>query len=410
MRDRVSAVDTGDGRKADALGVRTGIHPGYTRVVFDWTTDVDFTVDKNGDVATIAFSKSATPDLSGINARPPRWIRAANARGDNDRLIVDIEVAADARLRHFRSGTKAVIDVLGAGPARAAESAPAADAEAANVTAPQQERVAPRAVAVAEKADPEPAGSPGDTAAAPEELQPMRLLPPELEAEGRPDGAGASQAEPSSASTGALAVRFGGEAGRLQLAFDWTRPVGAAVFARSGHLWVVFDDPATASFDPIPEGLADVLFLAEQLSDPSATALRFKLRPGLHPAVSRRAESWEIDFGPAPKTPEQPLTIQRRAGRAGSSVLVSAAAQRIFAIRDPEVGDTLAVAPLREPGQGIAARHAYAQFAILPSAQGVAVTRLADGIGVEAAPGGIATLNGFGAWSRDGVIAHSPVG
>ena len=384
---------------AGTLGVRTGVHPGYTRIVFDWTRDVEFTVAKSGNVATITFGAEATPDLARLNARPPNGVRSASARVEGGRLIVDVAILANTRLRHFRSGTKVVLDVI-------ADNSPEAEAE--SHVAEAESRVAardpPSAAPVAAES-PAPASDSGGEALGESTAAgkaPTSLLPPELVAEGRRDGGEDVASGDAARDSGGLAVSYGGDGGRVQVAFAWSRPVAAAVFERAGHLWVVFDDPTRAKIDPIPASLADVLFMAEQLGDTSATALRFKLAQGMRPAVSRRDETWQLDFTATPPPLARPIPI--RADNSAALVLIAAAAEKVLGIRDPEVGDTLSVIPLRELGQGIAGHHGYAQFDVLPSAQGVAISALADGVDVRLAREGIVIT------SRDGLLLSDSPG
>lgn len=96
---------------ADALRVRTGVHPGFTRVVFDWTVDVTYTVSREAGRVSVAFDRPATVDLAAINRRPPRWIESAGSHNEGDGLTVELEVPESARLRDFRSGSKVVVDI-----------------------------------------------------------------------------------------------------------------------------------------------------------------------------------------------------------------------------------------------------------------------------------------------------------
>ena len=85
--------------------VRTGVHAGYTRLVFDWPANTKYSAKKTGGTINLNFASPAQAAIDGIAGRPPPRITGISQRNDGDRLLIDLDVAADARIRHFRTGT-----------------------------------------------------------------------------------------------------------------------------------------------------------------------------------------------------------------------------------------------------------------------------------------------------------------
>ena len=399
---------------AERLRVRTGIHPGFTRVVFDWTEDVSYTVSREGERVTVAFGRAATVELAAINRRPPRWIESAESHIEAGGLAVELRVPESARLRDFRSGRKVVVDILGkADETRVAEAVPQEPASPEKLPPPQpaaSSTAAPEAApeAIADAPEPPPqaptqAESEAAATASPPEAvaqgEPTQLLPDELEptaAAGVQDAGAPPQKE--------IAVTFPETEGLLRIAIAWRSPVAAAVFERAGHLWAVFDRPVRAAFDPIPPRLSEILFLAEQIGNANGTALRFKVRPGLHPTVTHRNGIWEIEFAAEAGALRIVIGIEREseAGEGPRVFLPVAEAGNLVEIDDPEVGDRLAVVPVHGPGRGVATERTFLQFAVLSTAQGVAIQPRADPIAVRT------VRNGVEITSREELILSDP--
>lgn len=406
-----------DAGAAVALRVRTGVHPGFIRVVFDWTVDVAYTVSREDGQVSVAFDRAATVDLAAIDRRPQRWIESVGSRTEEGALTVELGVPETARLRDFRSGSKVVVDILGQ-----AEEPPAA--EPAVLEPPQEESPAPvpaapapaapdpDPAAVAAVAEPEPVPEPepepepsaeGEGAApqATAQGQPTRLLPEDLEP--APDAESVTAAATAPAQQ-ELAVTFPETEGFLRLAIAWRASVAAAVFERAGHVWAVFDRPSRATFDPIPPELSETLFLAEQVGSSNGTALRFKVRPGLHPTVSHSNGIWVIEFGPEAGALQAFIGVERESTpELGPRVFLPVAeAGNLVEIQDPEVGDRLAVVPVYGPGQGVETKRAFLQFAVLATAQGVVIQPRADPIAVRT------VRNGIEITSREELILSDP--
>lgn len=119
-----------------AIGVRTGSHPGYGRVVFDWPARTPYEAVPTADGLLIRFEAPGRARLGAVMA--PRNVTGIAAEGDG----VRISARQGARFRTFHHGPKLVVDVLDPGaPAAAAAPPPAIAAAAPAPAAPSPETV-----------------------------------------------------------------------------------------------------------------------------------------------------------------------------------------------------------------------------------------------------------------------------
>ena len=160
------------------------------------------------------------------------------------------------------------------------------------------------------------------------------------------------------------------------LIFDWKKPVGAAIFLRADHLWVIFDEPDTGLLVGLPtppSAFGPGMFIPAD----GGTALRFPLLKPVHVSVSQTAEDqWQIEPTPSTSTP-QSLIIER-VDRSTTLRVTPVSGERIVGVIDPAVGDQLDILPLRDLGIGLPERRRFVDFELLPTSQGLAWRRLND--------------------------------
>lgn len=134
------------------VGVRTGSHPGYGRVVFDWPSRTAYQAETTAEGLVIRFAESGRIALP---SGAPRNVVGVSADGD----AVRIAAREGARFRHFHHGPKLVVDILDPVPAGGApesvraDAAPTADGVLADLAAatqlPNPARVTGRAAVLA---------------------------------------------------------------------------------------------------------------------------------------------------------------------------------------------------------------------------------------------------------------------
>jgi len=322
----------------ERVGVRVGDHPGHGRIVFDWPRETAYRVEEAEGRVTLRFGGPAEFDLSATR-RGARNLRGVEANGD----AVTLTLAPGARLRHFRLGTRVVVDLLNA---EAAAPAPRPERRAA--PAPAAARAAPAAPPAAVVAPP----------AAPP-LAPAPVVP-------------------------AVQVIAGG------LLLPVPAETGAALLRRGATWLLVLDAPVALDPAPLREGaFAD----AQLATGQAATVLRIPAAALAEPVLTRVPEGWRLEAAPSPPTlrsiraeldPGAPPRLLLRAARAADAV----------AVLDPETGGTLLVGTVREGGEATPLGRRTATFDILPTRLGAAILPRADSVTLRALPAGFAAAAG----------------
>ncbi len=125
----VAASKTVAGKKApqQSVGVRSGAHKGYSRIVFDWPRRVAYKLKKSGDKATITFAAAARIRLGSLKKRPPKYVRGISSDISANSVTVSLTVPETSKVRHSYSGSKVVVDIMAPSPKKtAAVSSPPA--------------------------------------------------------------------------------------------------------------------------------------------------------------------------------------------------------------------------------------------------------------------------------------------
>ncbi len=385
--------------KPAVVRVRSGEHPGFSRVVFDWPERVDYDVRREGGTASVTFDHPARVDLGRLQRTPMRYIQSGSSRSSDKTVTVTLAVPEASKARHFRIGPKVVIDVVGS-DAEAAKIPVPADAvvvEPGSASPPVEPPAEPRnETAAAPVQPPEPKIAP--------KTEPETVAEPAREPVTEPAPAAASPArppkpekmvEPSPPPTPAPQS--------AELRFRWDQPVGAAVFRRAGSLWVMFDSP-TGQDVTAPAGSEGVLRDIRRIPVARATAITMTTPAGIEPRVERDGLSWILAFGEQPLAAQDPIEVRTETDENGGTRLFLAVPEPgdPIAVTDPEVGDNLIVVPVIPLGHGVSRTRTYPQLRLLATAQGVVVQPLIDTLRVRSLPDGIEITS-------DGDLSVSPV-
>ncbi len=337
-------------------GVRIGEHGEFTRTVFDWWRNIRYEATRKNDQVEVSFGSSGNPDLSQFQRDPPRYIESARKRTSDDGLVVIFQVPPGTGLRHFRDGNKIVVDVLKG----------TALATTANRSVPAGGQKPSKASKV-ERINTEVLSSPKKvmTQSAPENLLPSTAYNLPIGVSTLPKG--------------------------VRMVFPWNNPTAAAIFLRADYLWAVFDHAARADFSNLTAAFSNNVITAEQLANRHATILRFKVPEDRYLSAVRDELDWIVDVTETPTPPDHPLTVEREIDvHGGARIFVPALdTGNRWDLRDPEVGDILAIVPIKSPGHGMAQERLFAEFHLLPSAQGIVVQPLSEGVDVEPRRNGV---------------------
>jgi tetratricopeptide (TPR) repeat protein len=359
-----------------SLAFRVGEHPDHSRLVFDVEQPAAYELEVDGGVARLRIATSST--LVPLKGELPARVSSIYSQSGANGLSIRVGLADGATVKHFRSGTKIVVDVFGPAISTTARAAAPKPTVAKASSVPQSQ---PQSKTQTQPASPASVGAP------------TPLLP------GKASAATATTAtpvaakvvDPASIPAGPRVPVVVTRADAVAtLRFSWPQDVApaAAVFTRAGYLWAVFDRDGQLDFSRWGrnDGAPDARRPA-----PGVTVFRLKLAdPDLVPVAARDGAEWIVTLAPDAKRPQGPA-VEVRKDNAGRTTLFVAVAEPgpTAAIADPDVGDTLIVVPLARAGLGIGAERRYAEMRLLPSAQGLVVEALADGITAQSAANGV---------------------
>ena len=381
--DLVKASKTSSTRRspssaAPALPVRTGQHKRYGRLVFDWKTPVDYTARKSKGKVVIRFRQPARIDTDRLRRRLPNQVAGLTSQSTGRGLELRLDVARASRVRHFRDGTRVVVDVIGrAAPKSASTSAnrqPAKKPESSRIrtaSAPSKPNTSKQ-----EKSKPQSAAS---TAAAakvtkkktgkPKDAQPKTFVQlVSVDAEKQPNG--------------------------ISLAFNWREDTSVAAYRRGGSLWLFFDKPARLDLGAIRVIGRTVITEAKQIKAPGTAWLKLDVPRRIGATLSRKDQAWVLQLSGAKNDPAKepiatPVRIDRKGPHAGKVRLLTPKGLTTFEVVDPDVGDDLFITPTRDTKLALERPHRFIQFELLPSIAGLVVARKADGVDVRRKGGAI---------------------
>jgi len=370
LRKMSAAGRAAAARDVTQVATRFGRHSNFTRLVFDWPSNVGYRVEnKDGDV-TMRFSRPADIRFVPADVRDARGFAAATAEPVSaGRTTVRLDVTG--RLRHFRDGFKVVVDVFDAPANRVtAATPPAKPATPALAAAPEPAApVAETNAATSEAVAPPPMAR---AVSAPLDLRPPAMIPAPRNPDRLPDDAATLDIEVESELDGAL------------IRFPFDEPTAAALFRRGGRLWIVFDRIVRIDPERIIAVAGDFVRDVEQVPHDSATILRLTTIAGYNALSARDGAAWEIVLAPQLLKPELAMDVRANIGSVPSVTVGPTLPGTPISIVDPEIGDEFQVVPVREAGDGVARRHAFPDFRLLVSIQGVAVVPVSDRVDVRA--------------------------
>lgn len=408
--------------------VRTGRHPDYTRVVFDWPRAVPYTVSRQGDRTTITFQRPASLSTDALRRGLPVELRAATLTNSGTQTSVVLPAPADQEIRHFVNGNSIVVDLLSSGAVASAE--PAGQTPTPAQRPPQDTQVSETAVATPSAVQgnstlPRAVRATGDVPLA--LLSELRIpVPPPAKPQvpagtsGQASRAVASNSNqvdaavaPSMQSAGAIEdmAPVGAGPREISLVIPWEEPAAAAIFRRAGFLWAIFDRYQQLDVDALARAGAPFVTYVEQLPYRNNTIVRMVTQPGLNPFVRREGLAWILDFRALPMRPTRTIEVRPQFDRENPNLFLPITeAGRTVAVEDPEIGDFFLAVPVIPLGYGVFPERNYADLDMPATAQGVVVIPKSDGVRAQASRIGIdVDVEGGIAVSRQALAAGGDV-
>ena len=355
-------------RRVDLEGAT---HPTFRRLIFGLEGDTAVDWRRDGSRVVVSIDGPFMLDAAAARARLPVEFAGVEARRTEKGLAVTVPAPGRGSARGFREDGAFILDIdRDDAPAPRAD-APAHDAPAvaeASKAAHEDHAAAPAPdVHAAAEPEPVPSVAPHGSASAPAPM-PAPAATPLVEA-------------PSVRKAGAT----------LRFVFPFGRPTPAAVFARGKTLWAVFDDPAPLRLDALVADSGGALLAAQDVALERGRAARLTLSEPRLVSAAVEGSDWIVSLGEDVLRPSGAVELQSGFDRAGLAA-ATADLPGIGAVRtldDPEVGDRITVATLAPPARGAPTLRQYVEFAVLPSAQGLALALGADDVAATASLDGL---------------------
>jgi tetratricopeptide (TPR) repeat protein len=317
-----------------AIDVRVAQADGFSHVELHGAPEAK--AERKGQVLTLTFPRDGDPDIARLRTSPPKWIKTAEKRHVKGRLQIALTLTDDADFKVGSADGAAFVNVFQKPPPTPEELA------AAKAAIPQPQRP-----------NPIPAG-------------------------------------------GVVHMASKVDNAQVLFTFAWANPAGAAVFRRGDAVWVVFDAPAVLDVAHAPRGL--VQYSAVQATrGADYAAVRIEAAPGVPVFATAVGATWTIALGPGDEGPPGVVRIERDQAEGPATLKAAVAgATKVVEMADPQAGDTVSVVTALGPSKGVPSRRDYAQMAVLPSIQGLAIEPHIEDLTVQ----------------RDGDIIHvgRPVG
>lgn len=376
-----AAAAPATGAPARALNIRYSQQDGFDRAIVDWPEDVDFRVEQQGRNATITFGAPVGIDANRLQQSMRNSVSAARVARDGDRTTLTLTMNENVGLRHLRAGPRLVFDLVRDGSV-------AADRPTGQQMQVPQQAAQPNGQAPAAQGAPAQASQAPITPGAPLTGGPRNTVPDFPALAQQAQALGLNQpAMPAGSLSGRVGVEVQREENFSVLRFNFGEPVGAAVFGRGTHLWIAFDKRTAIDLAPLRADAEtrDLVGDVDQLQS-EGTVLRMAPRGGANALVRRDGTAWVVELGRLPRKPETPLSIVIRNPDQPADARVAIelpGASNVLRLRDPEIGDELAIVPTAVAGVGLAEMRRFAQFQILASAQGAVVRPDDDGVSVR---------------------------
>ncbi len=184
----------------------------------------------------------------------------------------------------------------------------------------------------------------------------------------------------------------------ISLSFPWNIPVGLSVFQRGNYLWIVFDHSQNINTDDLAKEAAPLADELIQIPNYQALILRLHLKEGTFYTVRKEGLLWVVDLLSTPFPDEQHKYVQaftQYDSRKQPYLFVPIPnTGNIVSTLDPEIGDTLIIAPSIDLGVGTEKPYTYPDLDILSTYQGIVIVSKTNDISVNRATTGI-SIQGY---------------
>ena len=301
------------------LEVRVGERPDMAHIEFRWAGGARMTARRDGQMLVLGFSRNARPDMSRLDANPPKFLKGAKARtGAGGGLELELTLAPDADAKTGEADGASYVNLF---------------------------------------------------AKAPAPVQPVETVPTPP----RPDPVPGS---------GIVAVQAARSGPQTVAAFPWKAPLGAAVFRRGQAIWVVFDAAAKLDVAALQQLMPHQPLSVVQGADHTALRIPAPEDTPFSASAEGGTWRLILGPGQQARTGPIPLSRDSADGPATLAANV-AGSTRVVWLEDPVVGDRIAAVTALGPAKGLLLRRDFVDLDALASAQGLAIEPHSDGLQIS---------------------------
>ncbi len=327
--DRLNLDDTDIGLGKTG-SVRLGRTPEYTRLIFDFSTDVQYLIEHENKIMTVSFGQKQPLDINGLIFNENEPFQNPQILQSDNTTVFQLTVPNDYNIRHFRSGTKIIIDLL-----------------------PKERHT--------EKTDDLPEIIvQGDRA-----FDSLPFTEPKTEFSQQPERF--LQSLPPAEHIINIPLAEG---------------IGTAFFEHGGYYWFVADRILPLPLENIQAQSLPLFSEVISVEHPNATILRFlPVRP-INASIIQKGFTYSLRFHDTPHQILNSLTghIQRDGKNRKFLLISSRNVGKTITLEDPTYKNIILVGTFKKLGLANSQRRDFIEFSLLPAQQGFAIIPYTDGI------------------------------
>lgn len=354
------------------LKLRVGSYSNYTRLAFDWPKPVPYSIFPGAGKLTVRFQALARPDLSAVSRFAPPWVKNASWRTEGSSMVVEFDTDSASGFHDFKEGSKVVIDVLAPHTDVAAYAPPGLSKPTVTAMSASQSKI------ITDTAD-KLAGKTKTAEAKPETKE------SEAKPEAKPAEVKIAAAEPPAPFADSHLTKDG-----AVISFKNAASHPNAIFVRGLTAWMVLENTPSIDAAALKTQLGAFAAQVEASSAAGITVLRIGLKQAAPVAAENAGPDLKVTIGANAATPPGAIAFARNQDDPKRSSLTTLlpGASRTLPLTDPVTGDNLIVVA-GNTGRAVPTQRDYAEFAALPTANGLVITAYADDLSVGVANGRI---------------------
>ncbi|MFT4091222.1 MAG: tetratricopeptide repeat protein [Asticcacaulis sp.] len=320
------------------IDIRIGRNASGGRLEIYGSLGARASVRMDGTKVVIRLPGNLMPDIGDLRANPPTGVSEVGLRRDDRATEIVLTLEDKAKARFGRSGVAVFVQI-----------------ETPNASAQSLEALKP--------ATNDSAGSANRAGAS---------------------ASSETQAPASKPNVPVVALRADMVDGGMHIDFPFADQVGAAVFRRGEAVWIVFDQEVDLR---LPASLKDgkIVRDANWTRNDGFTALRLIAPASGQLSVDSKGQIWSVRLGGSPlkgRTGEVKIARDDSSGSPAMTVNL-AGARKVAWIRDPAVGDRMAVVTAPGPVKPVLSGRLTPEAGLGATAHGVVVERMTPDIAVN---------------------------